>query len=511
MADTGEDIKIKGSNEENLEDEEFSNTEYVSEHITCDEAIERMGVGPFQLFLLCVCGLAWMADALEISLLTFLKAAVVDDWGLNAYYESILDAVVFAGMLLGSWGWGVICDKFGRKIGIAAVFAFCSVFGLASAFAPNFWVLTVLRFFVGVGAGGGHAPFSLFTELLPSKSRGFFLLFIEVFWTIGTVVCAGFAWLFLGHKQIFGDYCWRYLVGVCSVPMFLMLIAVPFLPESPRFLTLKGKTEKAENVFKRVAFWNRKGKFLAKIKSEDTTSDGKKKVTGSFLQLFSSAKMTISTICIFILWWCGSLAYYGVYILTPKYFSTTVGNKQETDYGQILLVSAAELPGLLFAYAFINSFGRKRAISITFLTCGLFLVCLIIPTERWLLTIFAICARAGIMGATCALWVYTPETFPTSVRSLGTGISSCCARIAGMITPLIANVLIEVNINLPVLIYSGSCLLAFVLTHILPYETAGKSLGAEENSKVTIKPIEILKREQEEIESSPRERTKLIV
>jgi len=103
------------------------------------------------MFLLVVCGIAWMADASEVMLLSFLMTAVGKPWNLGATEEATLGGIVFAGMLIGAYSWGVICDKMGRKIGIGAIFLFCSVFGLASAFCPSFWFLVAARFFVGIG------------------------------------------------------------------------------------------------------------------------------------------------------------------------------------------------------------------------------------------------------------------------------------------------------------------------------------------------------------------------
>ncbi|KAG2385882.1 hypothetical protein C9374_003031 [Naegleria lovaniensis] len=451
-------------------------------YISCDEAIEYMGVGKFQIILLFICGIAWMADASEIMILSFIMPAVSNAWNLSPVEEATIGGVVFGGMLIGALFWGFICDKFGRKLGIIAIFTFCSIFGVLSSFCPNFWTLVVARLLVGFGVGGSHAPFSLFTEFLPAKSRGFFLLVIEVFWTVGTMATSLLALLFLGYPEIFGEWGWRYLVGVSSVPNFIMLLAVPFLPESPRFCVIKGNIEKAERIFKRVAWWNRKAMFAASLQKPSDTENGKKKSTGSFLDLFSK-KMWFSSVVLFTLWFIGALGYYGVVVITPIYFG---GNSKDIKSGYIstIIVSAAELPGLLLSYSIINSFGRKKTTAIMFLACGLCLACLMIPIPKvynWLPTIYAVGARMSIMGASCVLWVYTPEVFTTNIRSLGTGVASSSARVAAMITPYIATVLIRINSVIPIAIYSGSCLFAFVITHLLPYETAGKSLADGEN------------------------------
>ncbi len=126
------------------------------------------------------------------------------------------------------------------------------------------------------------------------------------------MLTAGVAWGFLNHPNIFGDYAWRYMVGACSTPNFLMLLTIPFLPESPRFCVVKGKTDKAEQIFKRVAWWNRKPMFAASLKREDLDASGSKKSTGSISLLFSR-KMIRSTVLVFSLWFLGVSFFVNLY------------------------------------------------------------------------------------------------------------------------------------------------------------------------------------------------------
>jgi len=120
---------------------------------------------------------------------------------------------------------------------------------------------------------------------------------------------AGIAWGFLDNPEIFGEYGWRYMVGVCCTPNIVMLFFLPFLPESPRFCVIKGHMDKAKRIFERVAYWNKKPMFALELKREDLDGNGEKKVTGSILQLFSR-KMFLSTIIIFILWFIGVSRWY---------------------------------------------------------------------------------------------------------------------------------------------------------------------------------------------------------
>jgi MFS family permease len=112
---------------------------------------------------------------------------------------------------------------------------------------PNIWLLLLVRGLVGFGIGGSHVAFSLFAEFLPLKNRGVSLIMIELFWTGGTVIEAGLAWLILPTLG------WRWLLGLSTIPMFILLFFSPILPESPRFLLQKGKQKQAIIVLQNVA------------------------------------------------------------------------------------------------------------------------------------------------------------------------------------------------------------------------------------------------------------------
>ena len=105
----------------------------------------------------------------------------------------------------------------------------------------------------------------------------------------------------MGFPEIFGDYGWRYLVGVSCLPNVIMLFFVPFLPESPRVLVLKGNVEKAERVFKRLAWWNNRPMFEGKLKVDENAT---KKKGGSIL-LFFTKPLWFSSLLILILWFIG--------------------------------------------------------------------------------------------------------------------------------------------------------------------------------------------------------------
>ena len=82
---------------------------------TVDQALSSMGFGKFQGLVLAYAGLGWVAEAMEIMILSFVGPALKHQWDLSPSEESLITTVVFAGMLVGAYTWGLVSDNFGRR------------------------------------------------------------------------------------------------------------------------------------------------------------------------------------------------------------------------------------------------------------------------------------------------------------------------------------------------------------------------------------------------------------
>ena len=91
---------------------------------------------------------------MEMMLLSFLVPALTDEWNLNYLESSLIGSMVFVGMMFGAYFWGVVSDRFGRRLGYMATAIFTGVFGVLSALAPSFYWMLLLRALVGFGLGG---------------------------------------------------------------------------------------------------------------------------------------------------------------------------------------------------------------------------------------------------------------------------------------------------------------------------------------------------------------------
>ena len=141
-----------------------------------------------QIELLFIISNIWLADSMEVMMLSFIAPALRCEWGLTRTQEATITTVVFVGMLFGASFWGWFNDTYGRRTGYLAASALCLVAGVAAAMSPGFEVLLICRGVVGFGVAGSHVAVTLFSELLPVDKRALFCVLIGGFWAVGAII-----------------------------------------------------------------------------------------------------------------------------------------------------------------------------------------------------------------------------------------------------------------------------------------------------------------------------------
>lgn len=119
-----------------------------------DAALGRIGTGRFQARLLGIFGLVWAADAMQVLAIGFAAPTLAASFGIAVPQAIQVGTAFFLGMMLGAWGFGRLADRVGRRAVLIGTVLADAVFGLASALAPDFASLLVLRFLTGAAVGG---------------------------------------------------------------------------------------------------------------------------------------------------------------------------------------------------------------------------------------------------------------------------------------------------------------------------------------------------------------------
>ena len=135
-----------------------------SDNLSCsvDEAIERLGMGPFQFIILAAAGLCFAAEAMQVLQLTFLSEILRLEWNLNDNETALITSVLFIGAAFGTLALGPLADKKGRKPVFLLTASIISFFGMAVTVVSNYWLLLVDIFMVGLGVGGVTGKLSIY-------------------------------------------------------------------------------------------------------------------------------------------------------------------------------------------------------------------------------------------------------------------------------------------------------------------------------------------------------------
>uniref|UniRef100_A0A914EPS9 Major facilitator superfamily (MFS) profile domain-containing protein n=1 Tax=Acrobeloides nanus TaxID=290746 RepID=A0A914EPS9_9BILA len=485
---------LDGDTVEIREPEDAQTSEPPKDSYTVDEAVEYLGFGRFQVMLSLLTGLAWMADAMEMMILSILFPALSCEWEISTVEQAMITTCVFSGMMLSSTVWGKICDRFGRRTGLMCAALLTFAMGALSSLSPSFKVLLLLRGLTGIGIGGVPQSVTLYAEFLPMAQRAKCVVLIESFWAVGACFEAILA-LFI--METWG---WRWLLFFSSMPLLCFAISCFWLPESARYLMSSGKTDLAYETLQRVAKQN--GKSLPKGNLVATTNHNPEQ-RGHISNLFVN-DLWKTTLLLWFIWIVNAFGYYGVVLFTTVLFQShdpchgggesinatlsSFGESMNTthastchplaqkDYLDLLSTTLAEFPGLILTASIIEIFGRKKTMAIEFGVYSIFMFLLWFCWERRWVTAFIFVARAFISGAFQCVYVYTPEVYPTTLRAVGLGASSSMARLGAIVTPFVAQVAAKTSVYIPIVVYGTAALLGLMAALSLPIETKGRQM-----------------------------------
>lgn len=365
---------------------------------TVDSVLETIPVSYFHYRLLVICGLAFMADAMEVSLLSYLSTCAGDEWNLDNAQKAAITSVVFAGEMAGSLFWGPIADKFGRKIAFLLACSLISVGGFLSGASPSYGWLLFFRAVVGFGVGGLNVPFDLLAEFVPVSHRGTFLMNIEYFWTFGSLFVNGVAWGMLSQSG------WRALAYITAVPVTVASLACFwFLPESPRWLLINGRKDEAEKILRDVARFSG-----VDLQAFNLVNDGESNSTseGVYIDLVKTPAARRLSFPLWAVWMTFGFTYYGIILLVTRLYTAASTSASGDDgstcnftYSFIFINSCSELVGVFLASIVIDRWGRSRTQTVFYLLAGFSVALMGIKQGVASVTAIAFIGRMGAMAA----------------------------------------------------------------------------------------------------------------
>jgi SHS family lactate transporter-like MFS transporter len=177
------------------------------------------------------CFLGWALDAFDFFLLTFVIVPMAQDFGTSIAHLSYAITLTLAMRPVGAFIFGLLGDRFGRRIPLMIDIVFYSLMELLTAFSPNYTWLLIFRALYGLGMGGEWGlGAALAMESLPTAARGLFSGILQQGYAFGYLLAAIVYWL------VFPWFGWRGLFVVGALPAFLVLYIRVRVPESPAWV-----------------------------------------------------------------------------------------------------------------------------------------------------------------------------------------------------------------------------------------------------------------------------------
>ncbi|XP_072753354.1 organic cation transporter protein isoform X2 [Anoplolepis gracilipes] len=409
---------------------------------------------------------SWVYDSYEHTIL--------DEWEFtcdtNRWKLTLVGTIESIGQFIGLMFAGYISDRYGRRTFLTLATSLAGVSGLIHSFSVNYWMFLAFEFLDATMAAGIYsAGYILGVEMIGVKNRVFGGTIISCMFTVGEILLGVIASRLRS---------WRILLRVVYAPGLLAILLPLLIPESIRWLLSKGKNDKVEEIFHKMARMNNLEvtdeainifKELNTAKNETKSKlmmlDKRKPI----VQVLHSSVILIRLLVCSFCWITNTFVFYGL-SLNSVAFS---GNK----YNNFILVVLVEIPAYCLSWLLNDRIGRKPTLSGSFLLSGMFCLAIqFVPADALsygpLLLYMA--GKLCITIAFSTVYVYTTELFPTTLRHSLLGFCSMIGRIGSILSPQ-TPLLAQIMPSLPLILFGSMGMIAGVLSLIFP-ETLGTKL-----------------------------------
>jgi SP family xylose:H+ symportor-like MFS transporter len=409
-------------------------------------------------------------------------AAAQLGWAASSALVGCFIGVAFAGELN---------DRLGRRTALLVAAVLFLVSAIGSALPRTLNEFNIYRIIGGLGVGIASMTSPMYiAEISPARHRGR-MVSVNQFAIVTGMLVVYFVNYFIAGV---GDHAWdvangwRWMFGSEAVPCLLLLLALLFVPESPRFLAKQGRSEKARAVLAKVdgpSFAAAEMKEIEATLAEESSSirdlfrPGMRVVL--FLGIALAVLQQVTGINVFL--------YYA-----PEIFKAVAGTNMDVALIQTIAVGAVNLLFTIIAIGIVDKVGRKPLMIIGSAGMGLSLAAIGLAAcfhavGGWLLIFMLGYIACFALAVGPVTWVILSEIFPTKLRGRAMAICTFCLWVANYLVsqtfPMMDQnpaLVAKFNHGFPFWVYGAFCVvLVWVVVRFVP-ETKGRSLEEIERS-----------------------------
>jgi len=385
-----------------------------------------------QWILVILCFLIVAADGIDVAIMGFVAPSITAEWGMSKAAFGFIMGAAPIGLALGSLIAGSSADWFGRrKVLLGSVFAF-GLLTMLTATSSGANEMALLRLLTGLGLGAAMPnSTTLLTEYVPERSRSLLLAVMFTGFNFGSAAI-GFiaAWLI----PSFG---WRaVLVFGGAAPLVLLPFLYFLLPESARFMAVKGyTTEKIRTVLGRVcgADLSRCDRFIPEA------AEVRNKLPVAVL---FSGRYALTTFTLWVTYFMGLLVIY----LTTSWLPSMMRDAGSTIEHAAEVTAMFQLGGTVGAIVVgwaMDKLGKNPVIGASYFLGAVALIALGFGGVQSAM-IATVVAAVGffLSGGQTGLNAFAPGCYPTVARATGVSWMLSFGRLGSILGSSIGGLLI---------------------------------------------------------------------
>lgn len=388
------------------------------------------------------------------------------------------------GCIFGAMGAGWASDRFGRKKALIWTAILFGISAVGAAVPQNLTQFAIFRFIGGLGIGAASMVSPLYiTELAPAAIRGRLVSYYQLAIVIGILVIFFINTLIqgAGDEAWNVEYGWRYMMASGLIPSVLFLLALFFVPESPRWLAKMGREKEAMQVFSNINGEAKAGEILQEVKA--TLHEEQGTLGELFTGRFRKAIFVGIVLSVFSqVQGINAIMYYA-----PEIFKA-VGTGTDAAFQQTIIIGVVNVLFTFAAIGWVDKMGRKKLLlwGGAGMAISLGMVGLAFHNGwtgyglLFFILLYIACFAASYGPVT---WVVISEIFPIKMRGVAMSVATFALWIAVYLVTQLFPILLEgVGAAITFWIFFAMSVLGFFFTWTQVPETKGKTLEEIEQS-----------------------------